>query len=88
MKPNTLAMGFYTRDLPINTLETLHNRLLKRHKIIRSLLKDTSLEKYDSINSSLPPLRQSVSTCNHSTNNTDIESCSQTKSLSLCVCII
>ena len=61
MKPNTLAMGFYTRDMPINTLEALHNKLLKRHKIVRSLLKDTSLEKYSLIDSKLPPLRQSVS---------------------------
>ena len=61
MKPNTLAMGFYTKDIPINTLETLHNKLLKRHKVVRSLLKDTSLEKYNHINTNLPPLRQSVS---------------------------
>ncbi|CAI7995534.1 Solute carrier family 12 member 9 [Geodia barretti] len=61
MKPNTLAMGFYTKDIPINTLETLHNKLLKRHKVVRSLLKDTSLEKYNHINKNLPPLRQSVS---------------------------
>jgi potassium/chloride transporter 9 len=60
MKPNTLAMGFYTKDIPINTLETLHNKLLKRHKVVRSLLKDTSLEKYNHINTMLPPLRQSV----------------------------
>ena len=61
MKPNTLAMGFYTKDIPINTLETLHNKLLKRHKVVRSLLKDTSLEKYNHINKNLLPLRQSVS---------------------------
>jgi potassium/chloride transporter 9 len=60
MKPNTLAMGFYSKDIPINTLEALHSRLLRRHKIVRSLLKDTSLEKYSLINSKLPPLRQSV----------------------------
>lgn len=61
MKPNTLAMGFYTKDLPINTLETLYSRVLKRHKIIRYLLKDTSIDKYNLVNSRLPPLRKSVS---------------------------
>ena len=63
MKPNTLALGFYSRDLPINTLEGLRTRLLKRHKIVRYLLKDTSVEKYDMVDTRLPPLRTSVSMC-------------------------
>lgn len=58
MKPNTLAMGFYTKAPPINTLEALHSRLMRRHKAVRYLLKDTSLEKYDLVNSNLPPLRE------------------------------
>ena len=61
MKPNTLAMGFYTKDMPINTLEGLHSKLQRRHRIVRSLLKDMSLEKYNLIHNKLPPLRQSVS---------------------------
>ena len=61
MKPNTLAMGFYTKAPPINTLEALHSRLMRRHKAVRYLLKDTSLEKYDLVNSNLPPLRETVS---------------------------
>ena len=61
MKPNTLALGFYSRDLPVDTFENLHSRLLKRYRVIRYLLRDQSLDKYEMLRSNLPPLRTSVS---------------------------
>ncbi len=60
MKPNTLALGFYSKDIPVNSLSTIRLQLLKKPKIIRSLIKDTSLEKYDTVNNDLPQLRSSV----------------------------
>jgi len=60
MKPNTLALGFYSRDLPIDTFENLHTKLRKRHKAVRYLLKDQSLEKFDMLDKKLPRLETTV----------------------------
>ena len=61
MKPNTLALGFYDKTIPVSSLATLRLRLLKKPKLIRSLIRDTSLEKYGIVNEELPPLRTTVS---------------------------
>ena len=54
-------MGFYSDDLPIDTLDNLEEKLLKRPKAFRYIIRDQSLEKYDRVKSMLPELRTSVS---------------------------
>lgn len=61
MKPNTLALGFYDKSMPIGMLSALRLRLLRKPKLIRSLIRDTSLEKFDTVSEELPPLRTTVS---------------------------
>ena len=61
MKPNTLAMGFYSNDLPVDTLENLAKKLYKRSKAVRYIIRDQSLEKYERVISELPELRTTVS---------------------------
>ena len=59
MKPNTLVLGFYSRDLPVNTLDTLHRRLLrKRSKVLQYIFRDNSLEKFAVVDGKLPSLRK------------------------------
>ena len=65
MKPNTLALGFYCKSIPKSSLLNLRIQLLKKPKIIRSLIRDTSLEKFDLVNNELPQLRTSVSGHGH-----------------------
>ena len=61
MKPNTLVLGFYSRDLPVNTLDTLHRRLLRKKSIVlRYILRDRSLEKFAAVDGKLPDLRKDV----------------------------
>lgn len=61
MKPNTLALGFYDRTIPTSSLSNLRLRLLRKPKVIRSLIRDTSLEKFDTVSDELPALRTTVS---------------------------
>jgi len=61
MKPNTLAMGFYSTAVPRSTLESLKQKLEKKPKFIRYIIRDQSLEKFDRVIADLPDLRTSVS---------------------------
>lgn len=61
MKPNTLALGFYDNSTPVGMLSILRLRLLRKPHIIRSLIRDTSLDKFETVNQKLPPLRETVS---------------------------
>ena len=60
MKPNTLVLGFYSQDLPINTLDTLHRRLLRKSKVLQYIFREKPLEKLDFVNRELPSLRTNV----------------------------
>ena len=61
MKPNTLAIGFYSTDIPTSTLDNLRQKLEKKPKFLRYVIRDQSLEKFDRVSASLPELRTSVS---------------------------
>ena len=63
MKPNTLVLGFYSRDLPVNTLDTLHRQLLRKSKVLQYIFREKPLEKFDSVDHELPSLRTNV--CEH-----------------------
>ena len=65
MKPNTLAMGFFNESIPIDQLGALRLKLSKRLKVVRSLIKDQSLEKFDVVTEQLPRLRVTVSAHTH-----------------------
>ena len=60
MKPNTLVLGFYSQDLPINTLDTLHRKLLRKSKVLQYIFREKPLEKFDCVNRELPSLRTNV----------------------------
>ncbi|KAL5477211.1 hypothetical protein EMCRGX_G023970 [Ephydatia muelleri] len=60
MKPNTLVLGFYSQDLPINTLDTLHRRLLRKSKVLQYIFREKPLEKLDFVNRELPSLRTNL----------------------------
>lgn len=57
MKPNTLALNFYTTRVPQSTLSNLFVQLSKKPKLIRALIKDQSLERFQAVNDKLPGLR-------------------------------
>ena len=61
MKPNTLALGFYSRDLPRSSLNNLQLKVNKKPEIIRYIIRDQSREKFTQLNAELPPLRTLVS---------------------------
>ena len=42
MKPNILAMGFYSKEQPVDCLEELHKSLQKRPNFVRVLIRDES----------------------------------------------
>ena len=54
-------MGFYSNDLPVDTLENLEEKLYKRSKAVRYIIRDQSLEKYERVKATLPELRTLVS---------------------------
>ncbi len=61
MKPNTLALGYYSPDLPVSTLDNLLVKLQRKPWVIRRFLRDTSLEKFEEVSTQLPELRTDVS---------------------------
>lgn len=61
MKPNTLVMGYYDDSIPTSQLDDLHRKVEKMPKLVRSLIRDQSLEKYHEVDLQLPPLRDNVS---------------------------
>jgi potassium/chloride transporter 9 len=59
MKPNTLAIGFFSGALPINNLDKCERAIRRVPKTLRTVLRDTTLQKFDNVRSKLPHLRDS-----------------------------